>query len=155
LEIIDKAKNKNGIRFCLLFNYGPNNHYTNTVLEKARNIENTNIIDEFLPIDEFKRLYLNSSAFVMNGYRQMAVANILQAIQSGVKIYLNDRNIFKKWLVKEGFILYDVDDLSADIEQNNIKLSYDEMQENISQLNAFTKKYSIADFQSKLGDILR
>ncbi|MEX0778981.1 MAG: hypothetical protein WD491_13100 [Balneolales bacterium] len=150
IKIITKCRNKDKYDYFVFFSYGPLNNYTKAVRETAADVKKVKFIDEFLSDEEFREVYRNASAFVMNSYRQMAMGNIFTAFRNGVKVYLNKRNIIYDWLIKEGFMIYSVEDFTADIEDNNITLSSEDMKYNINQYHKMTRIYNILDFQSKI-----
>lgn len=154
LELIERTKNRRNYNFKLFFNYGQNNKYTQAVRERAGKIEEVGIIEVFLSIEEFRSVYARVAAFVMNSYRQLAMANIFQALRNGVKVYLNHKNIIFDWLKAEGFLVYSIDDFSIDIETNNIRLKEEEVKYNLKQMADLAKKYNKNDFQQEIYKII-
>lgn len=145
-EIISKIKNIENVRFKVFLSYGSKKDYYKVVMKKAGEIEEIDIIEDFLEIDEFENIYKKASAFVMNGYRQMAYGNIFMGLRNGVKIYLNSNNVYFTWLIKEGFLIYNINDLANDIENDDFKLSYDEMKYNFKQCDILFQRYNVYDF---------
>ena len=154
LDIIENSKSSVYYNYHLMFNYGKDNTYAKAVRERAVKLEQVKVIEEFLPIEEFRELYKSISAFVLNGHRQMAMANVFQALRNNVKIYLNEKNVILDWLRKEGFLVYTIDDFASDIENNNIKLNESEIIHNKNRLKAFGQKYNHTDFKNKLLKII-
>jgi len=154
LDVISTIKNKNNIQFKMFLSYGPSKHYYKVVRERANEINEVGVIDEFLKMDEFENIYKKASAFVMNGYRQMAFGNIFMGLRNGVKVYLNSKNIYYHWLLKEGFLIYDVKDLACDIENNEYKLSYNQMRYNFNQCDVLSQKYNVNDFRDNIFKVL-
>jgi len=155
LEILSEYKSDDNIQFLLLFNYGQNNEYSNNVIEKARNIKNITILEDFLCREEFSKLYLTSSAFVMNGYRQMALGNIFEALKNNVKIYLNEKNIIYDWLIKEGFKIFLINNLMDDLNNNQFNLTDQEATYNQNNLKTFAAKYSAVNFRNAIFEIVK
>lgn len=147
IELVDNNPAKSNYNFTLLFNYGPTGQYYKAVKNKVQNKPYYTLIDDFIPPDEFDNFYRNISTLVINGYRQMAVANILLAIRNGVKVYLNDKNILKKWLENEGISVFSITDLDKDLKDGNIQLNYDIAHKNLEQLKKFSERYTKEDFQ--------
>ena len=54
----------------------------------------------------------------------MAGGNIFLAIQNGVKVYLNKRNVFLTWLKNEVILVYTIEDFDQDLKDNNIDSVY-------------------------------
>ena len=94
------------------------------------------------------------SAAVFNAYRQMAMANIFTALQNGVKVYLNNKNITMQWLLNEGFIIYSIDDFAQDLENGNIVLTEDAAKQNSERLHKMVETYTFEDFQNKLVTLI-
>ena len=154
LQLVKNFKNREKYEFLLFFNYGVNNAYSNTVREIAEKIPEVNVLEDFLPMSEFREIYNSVSAFVLNGHRQMAMANIFEAIRNSVKIYLNEKNVILSWLRKEGFLVFTIEDFVNDLESNNINLKESEILHNKKQLEVFAKKYTKEDFQNKILEIV-
>lgn len=155
LEILTKCKCNSDIKFLLLFNYGQNNAYANSVREQASAFGNIEILEEFLSFEEFTKLYLTSSAFVMNGHRQMALGNIFEALKYNVKIYLNEKNIIYHWLINEGFKIFSINDLLRDLNNNQINLTYNEVLFNQNNLKIFVEKYKAENFHNSILEIMK
>lgn len=147
IELIDNNPSKLNYNFILLFNYGPTGRYYHEVKNKVRNKPYFTLIDDFIPPEEFNDFYQNISTLVINGYRQMAGANIMLALRNGVKVYLNDKNIFMQWLKNEGISVFSIDDFDKDLKNGNIQLDYETAEKNLEQLKQFSKKYTKEDFQ--------
>lgn len=154
LEIISKLNSPTRYSFLLFFNYGPIDTYSEDIKAKALEIKGVTILEEFLTKKDYSAKYVQAKAFIMNGYRQMAMNNILNGIRFGVKIYLNKKNIIFDWLIDEGFLIFSIDEFISDYKINNINLSKDEILHNITQYNSLLKKYNKIDFQNKLSNII-
>lgn len=155
IEVIEASEKRDQYQFVLLFNYGPETNYSNKVRNATSGKQYYKIIDNFMPLSEFKGLYKNVSAVVFNGYRQMAMANIFTAFQKGVKVYLNKKNITMQWLLNEGFIIYSIDDFAQDLENGNIILTEDAAKHNSEQLHKMTETYTFENFQNKFLTLIK
>ncbi|MEX0778698.1 MAG: hypothetical protein WD491_05335 [Balneolales bacterium] len=154
LGIISDSKNQLNYTYIIFFSYGSYNIYTDAVRKAANKIKSVKFIERFLAKDDFTEVYTHASAFVMNGYRQMAMGNIFTAICNGLKVYLNEKNIIYHWLKKEGYNIYSIKDFASDIENDNIKFTSEEMKYNIAQYHQMVKKYTVEDFQSKMHSLI-
>lgn len=132
--------------FALLLNYGSQGEYTYQVIERYSNIATARIIENFMPIEEFRTLYDTAAALVINGYRQMAMGNIMTALVKGVKVYLNPKNCMYLWAINEGFKVFDVNKLAEDIANDNVYLSEEEMAHNKHVYSGLSDKYSVQKF---------
>ncbi|SDW84041.1 hypothetical protein SAMN05216556_11119 [Aequorivita viscosa] len=152
-RIIKKSKRFDNYKFNLFFNYGADNDYT----EKVRNKANQNsfvLIEDFLDIQEFSRVYNTATALIINSYRQHALGNILTAISSGTKVYLNRRSSTYKWLKHEGFYISEISELPRDIDNNKVRQTQKEFQHNANCYNQLKENYTQLDFIANVKAIL-
>lgn len=133
--------------FTLLFNYGSLSKYSDDVIKEAKLI-NINLINDFMTLEAFNEFYKNITALCINGYRQMAVANIVTAISLGIKVYLNKKNTYYQWLVNEGVKVYDINQFAIDLRNNNISLNLEEALYNVETMKNLSIKYSVEKFQN-------
>ena len=154
IDLIEKAPNKYNYKFTLLFNYGKNTAYAQAVKAKTANKTHFTLIEDFISPDKFDLFYQNINALVINGYREMAGANIFLAMQNGAKIYLNRKNIHLQWLLNEGFKIFTIQDFENDLNNNSITLDRELAEYNLNQLKIFSKKYTKNDFQRVLHNVL-
>lgn len=153
LDIIKEKSSKHKYKFLMLFNYGQNSYYTNLVRKETSSIKEVEVLENYLPADKFLQLYSDATALVINGYRQMAIANIFSAIKTNTKVYLNDKNIILEWLKEEGFLVFSIKDFISDIDSGTISLTENQGNKNQQQLLDFTKKYNKERFQNTLIEI--
>ncbi len=130
-KLIRSFSRKGDPSFLIFFKFGKLNRYTEIVREEAGNNPNIKLIEDFLPLDEFDNLYRNSSALVINSYRQHALGNIFTGFFSGCKIYLNDRSSTYKWFKSQGFHVFEIDQLKSDILKNDYQLTHEQKEANI------------------------
>ncbi|MDY0142790.1 MAG: hypothetical protein RBR97_12950 [Bacteroidales bacterium] len=154
IKLIEQSKNKENYNFTLLFNYGPENCYTYQIRRIVENKKYFSLVEAFIPPEEFKYFYSKYSALVINGYRQMAMGNIFLAIQSGVKIYLNKKNVVYHWFLNNDFSVFPIDSLTEDIENNNVMLDKSTALHNLEQLKKIAKNYTKEHFQKYVLSIL-
>jgi len=131
--------------FNLFFNYGSSGEYEKQVRNfSARH--KIHLIEEFLSKKDFEKIYEESIALVINSYRQMALGNIMTAIKYGLKIYLNDKNPTKSWLIRNGIKVYTIQEFETDLSMNNLSLSIEEKYENIKNFNKLVDDFSRDEF---------
>lgn len=145
LEIIRLIKEGGHEKFSyeMPFNYGETSLYSNMVLREAELLPNCHVIKEFMPKNEYCQLFSDAAAFVFNAHRQMAMGNIFIAIENNTKVYLNPKNSAYQWLLEEGFAVFSIEDLVDDMNNNNIYISTNESNRNLTALNSLSKKYNI------------
>ncbi|WP_105902595.1 TDP-N-acetylfucosamine:lipid II N-acetylfucosaminyltransferase [Vibrio gangliei] len=94
---------------------------------------NFNVIDSFMPIDDYFNMLLSCQYVVMNHIRQQALGNIIVMLSLGAKVFLKKDNPLYFELKNLGFIIYLIDDiqydsfmipLSTEDMTNNRKLAY-------------------------------
>ncbi|MDP9047863.1 MAG: hypothetical protein M3N14_06985 [Bacteroidota bacterium] len=132
------------------FNYGGINRYTNRLESTIAGIDNVVCIDKFMPITDYENLVSIACAFVLNAYRPMAMWNIFTAMSNGVKVYLNKRNTTYEWLLDEGFLVFNIDQLIVDIGNDNLNLKDHEVGHNLSLFEQLKEKCSIGKFNDTI-----
>ncbi len=137
-------------RFKAFFSYGPENAYTREVRRLASRFPTLQLIEGFMPIEEFTRCYDKAAALVIYAFRQVAMGNIYTALRAGAKVYLPSGNVLFKWLQKEGFILSDVTQFRLDLRNGTIHLSVGEMEQNRKAWVRLTEKYNVAAYTAKV-----
>lgn len=152
LDIIEIVKTYSGYNYIMPFSYGYESTYSDTVRTKAIKIGVT-IQETFLKFEEYTNMLNESSCLIINSYRQMAMGNIILAIEYGMKIYLNKKNIVYHVLVDNGFIISEIMELENDLNQQNITLSMDEMKQNIDRYNTMSDLYKLADFKDAIDHL--
>lgn len=150
IEIIDNNANKKCYNFTLFFNYGSEANYAKEVIKKTVNKNYFTIINNFLNKEDFTKIYQNASTLVINGYRQMAGANILTALYNGVKVYLNNKNVHKQFLENQGFVIFSIEDFKTDLKNNKLGLDKTVALHNIENFKRFSEAYTREDFQRKI-----
>lgn len=154
LRIIKKTKKWKNYKWMLFFNYGSNNYYTDTVRREA-NQKNIVLLENFLSIENFNKIYDNATALVINSYRQHALGNIFTAILNGSKVYLNKKSSTYTWLKHEGFVIGEVSELSKDLKNENVKLTSEEHQHNLNCYNRMKNHYTNDDFIQNILAVLK
>ena len=154
LSQIENARVTAGIEVQLLFNYGEVNSYSRHIAGKVKSMRHVDLVDGFIPYDQFIHFYDCISAFVNNSYRQHALGNIFQSLRSGVKVYLNQKNPTYKWMLSLGFKIYDVASLGHDLTHNNIRLSKEDAWHNLRVYQKVLVDYTKYDFQKGIMNLL-
>lgn len=71
--------------------------------KKLKNIE---VIRDFLSFDDYQNLIVSCGFMVMNHKRQQALGNVIQAIYSGLKVFLNPLSPLYMDLRNKGFYIF-------------------------------------------------
>lgn len=154
INLIEKYETKSNYSFQLLFNYGIQNNYTKEVIKEISNKKHFLVHNKFMDKDTFNSFYENATALVIDGYRQMAVGNIYLAFKKGLKIYLNNKNIYKKFLENQGFKILNIDDFENDLKNDNLIFDREMAQYNFDNFKLFAERYTIEDFQQKIHSMV-
>lgn len=150
IELIQNSNMRSKYQFLMFFSYGENNGYTDEVRAKAAEVREIKVLEDFLASEKFNQLYSDADALVLNGHRQMAMANIFQALRSNAKVYLNNKNVILDWLKEEGFLVFSVNNFISDLDSQKISLTENEAIHNQHQFMKFTAKYNQQEFHNTL-----
>lgn len=158
LNILDLFKNielSPRLQIKMFFSYGSQGEYAEVVKENSQEISQIELIEEFLDQKRFQGIYVKSAALIFNGYRQMAMTNIITAVMTGVKIYLSERNVTYDWLNKIGVKVYSIEsDLVKDLKEGQIYLNNDLTLSNMKNMVEFAQANSKEKFNKHLLEIL-
>jgi hypothetical protein len=144
----------NEVNLKLLFSYGQDNAYADKVRKYANDISSVELIEKFLSTTDFLNLYSSSGALVINGYRQMAMGNIGQALGSGLKIYLNKKNTVYEYLINKNFEVFSIEDFRKDVRNGNVILDRNARIHNYEMLRELYSERTIQDFQRELFKLI-
>lgn len=154
LKLIKKSKRYINYKFIFFFNYGANEHYAQAVRKEAH--EDCFIfIENFLDSDAFNEIYDSASALLINSYRQHALGNIYSALLSGTKVYLNKKSSTFQSLKHDGFIISEINELSKDLDQGDIKLTLEEYKHNINCYMRVKNNYTNVNFIENIITVLK
>lgn len=150
LEIIKRNKNGGDYKAKLLLNYGNRGYYYKKLMQFASSIKDVELIEEFMSIEDFDKLYLKCAALVINSKRQMAGNNIRKALEHGTKVYLNTANSFYEYLKNNNFVVFNIQEFESDFLTGNFLLNKESAQHNFNQLIELTKKNSDKIFRNNV-----
>ncbi|MBB6681541.1 hypothetical protein H4O20_08805 [Aequorivita sp. 609] len=151
LKLFRNTMLPNELKIKMFFSYGIVDEYSHQVKKESEQIPEIELIETFLPKEEFIEIYHHAAALVINGYRQMALDNIVTALMNGVKIYLSEKNVTYSWATKNNFLVYSIEnDLEKDLKCNNIFLSASEKQNNFESLQILMREHSLEKFQNQI-----
>lgn len=140
------VRNIDNYHLFLFFSYGSDNNYTAEVRKLSRTFKKITLQEDFLDLTTFETIFFDASAIVINSYRQHALGNIITAMFSGCKIYLNEKSSTYIWLKENHFIVSKISSLADDISNNKAKLSQNDMEHNIAAYFELQGRYTKADF---------
>lgn len=147
IELIENSHYNNQLSFLIPFSYGMENYYTNEV-KRLVNISQKNIVllENFMPYESYFDFVGGAKAAVFNCHRQMAMGNIFEFINSGVKIYLSKQNVIYHWLKDMGLKIFTIEEFTSDLESDNLELSSEDKEINISTLINISSHFSEEQF---------
>lgn len=153
LEIIEKLADNKSIEKFLFLNYKSRTQYREYLISRIIGLKGFYPITTFLSKKEYTSFYQKLDALALNSYRQMAVGNIFTAFQYGVKVYLNKKNLYYYFLLENGFLVFDIDDLKFDVDNKTLSLSKDQIIQNHKAIDDLREKYSVEKFVTSIIDI--
>lgn len=105
-EKLSKIDNIGGKIICPL-SYG-NNKYARAINELGVSIWGDRFIGikDFLPLDEYNKLFLSANTFIYGNWRQEAVGNILVSLFLGGRVFLDIRNPLYSFYQRCGIIIF-------------------------------------------------
>lgn len=119
-----------GWSICMPLSYGGDPEYNSIVEQKAHSLwgDSFRPLKQFLPLDEYNSIVLNSKASVYGHWREEAFGNIVLSLYTGSKVFLSRNNPYYEGLRGLGFIVYELETISKD--EIDIPMTVDEKEHN-------------------------
>jgi dTDP-N-acetylfucosamine:lipid II N-acetylfucosaminyltransferase len=155
IKKMDKRPKTSEYKIIVPFSYGPSGDYALGIRSILSDKENYTLLEDFLPLSDYRNIIERAYALVINSYRQIGMDNIFMAIESGVKVYLNRKNIIYTWLNHEGIKVHSVESLMTDLDKGEIRLSPLEIESNIQALCDLKERYPKSQFQKIMFEKVR
>lgn len=157
IEAIDilREKNLSNKKVITPLSYGSEVYGRHIVEYGIKNLSSSFLpLLDYMQIDEYMNLISSCGYVVMNHMRQQAMGNIYKMLSSGAKIFLRTENPVYSFLLREGFIVYSIDELRE--ETPFIPLSEKEkMLNNTLVNNLLSKEKVINEVKIFINTILR
>jgi hypothetical protein len=101
-----------------------------TCVKKGLQADNLkiNILTDFIPHDEYFKMFNRCSYAVYGVLRQEAMGNIYVALREGLKVFLYKDSIVYKHLLRQGYCIFAIEDI--DESSFNVPLSLCEIEQN-------------------------
>lgn len=117
-------------RIIVPLSYSGNEKYRESVINYGKKCfgEWFKPLLEYLPLDEYNKLFLSAKAFVFGNLRQEAVGNMIIAMYLGARLFLEKENPMYRYYTSLGLKLNSLEELSLDL--INKPLSKDEVETN-------------------------
>jgi hypothetical protein len=161
IDIIEHSGVSEDVSFLVPFSYGHgrrysrNWFYSNAVRHRVtRSLNNFHLLEDFLPRETYYELIASVKGAVFNSYRQMALGNIFALLSSGVKVYLNTRNVIYHWFVDFGLEVYTIENLRADLESGCFELKTIDKTANTIAMERLRQEYNREKFTKDILEAL-
>jgi dTDP-N-acetylfucosamine:lipid II N-acetylfucosaminyltransferase len=156
IDIIENARFSEQLRFLIPFSYGVELYYTREIRLRVKNAKkNIELLENFMSYDAYFDLVSTAKAAVFNGYRQMAMGNICEAINSGLKVYLNTHNVIYQWLKDSGIKIFTIEEFASDLESNNLELESEDKERNIGNLSKMLSQSTGEKFLTAISTFIK
>lgn len=101
-------------RMIIPLSYGGVQRYKNAVVKGYMKSfsNNADFIFDYMPLQEYNKLFLNLKTMIMPSWRQESVGTIVMGLYLGVKIFMSNRSPLYDSYKKDGFILYELENTS-------------------------------------------
>jgi len=113
IDILSKMEllNRNII---IPLNYGNSEirNYISTYAKKRLGENHIEVLETFIPFDEYHKIILSCDVVIMNHKRQQALGNIVQALISGAHLFLNSSSPIFQFLTENDFYVTAFNDKS-------------------------------------------
>lgn len=110
--------NKKGIsgKIVVPLSYNGNDQYREMVLNKGTELFGPAFspLLDFMPLNEYNKVLLQSNAFVFGNFRQEAVGNILIALYIGGRVYLSEKNPLLRFYKSLGLVIFSTEEISEE-----------------------------------------
>ncbi len=113
LDLLRKLKVRDRYIFVPLSYGSAGINYRNEIIRIGKAYFGDNFVPilDFLPSEEYNRIIYSCEFMIMNHYRQQALGNILEGLNSKVTIYLNEKNPIYDYLTINGILIGNINDL--------------------------------------------
>lgn len=111
IDVLKKLYFARNRTIIIPLNYGDMNYKefvkSNDVLSDFSDIR---ILDSFLPLGEYKEIINSCSIAIFGMIRQQAIGNVIICLFKGLKVFLYKDSIIYKSLIRDGFLVYTIED---------------------------------------------
>lgn len=126
LDALSKFKDED-IRIHIPLSYG-DARYGETVKSKAVSVfgEKVEVLDKFMPPDEYNQLLARMDIGIFNNNRQQALGNLVYLFATGAKVYLNDDGPLYEIFAGMGISAHPIDHLAQTDFEELVAIDHDE-----------------------------
>jgi dTDP-N-acetylfucosamine:lipid II N-acetylfucosaminyltransferase len=159
IDIIDLIENvhcSDQLHFLIPFSYGVEMNYTREIRQRVKNSQKRiELLENFMSYESYFTLVSKAKAAVFNGFRQMAMGNVCESINSGTKVYLNTHNIIYQWFRSFGVQIFTIEEFASDLESDNLELDSEDKEKNIFALNHMLSQFTIEQLLTEINTFIR
>lgn len=125
-----------GKKIILPLNYGDKNYKLKVKTAAIQRFgSNVQILDSFMPVDDYDRILLQCRNVIVGSMRQQAVGTIITSMYMGANIFIFKDSINYKYFKGHGFHIFTVEELASKPELLDHKLSEDQINANREKIN--------------------
>jgi hypothetical protein len=161
-EVVDMLSSLNLVdrEIILPLSYG-SPAYKKRLLKKLKAFDNLtfNVLEGFMPKNEYFNLLSGCDVVIMNHVRQQAGANIGVMLYMGAKVFLNSKSPFHEFYKSKGAVIYTIEDIEKDssilyrkLDDESVQVNRDVVSSTASRENTDRKTKSLIqtlmDYQS-------
>ncbi len=88
------------------------------------------VLDDFMPLDEYNRRMNKCGFVIMNHVRQQALGNIIAMLYRGAKVFLREESILYSYFKSEGVVIFSVQELELNPELLDSHLNINDIEHN-------------------------
>ena len=96
---------------------------------------NVQILDSFMPVDDYDRILIQCRNVIVGSMRQQAVGTIITSMYMGANIFIFEDSINYKYFKDHGFHIFTVEELASKPELLDQKLSEEQINANREKIN--------------------
>lgn len=117
-DVFNVLKNRAILNKCIVpCSYG-NDTYLSKLKDVLKNMQNVQVLDTFVPYEEYSKMLKACRVGVFGHLRQQAMGNIVTCMLHGSKVFLWRDSVAYQYFKSEGYIIYTIDD---DLTNENIQ----------------------------------
>lgn len=101
-------------KIIMPLSYGGFPEYKNDVMAEYKNsfAEKIVFLLDYMPLNEYNRIFQNIKTMVMTAWRQESIGTITMGLYMGIKIYMSKKSPLYLSLKEEGFYLYEIESVN-------------------------------------------
>lgn len=127
--------------------YGGKRSYIEDVIGKYGEIYSDKMVflRNYMPLSEYNKIFLRLKTMVLASWRQESIGTIFMGLYLGIKIYMSNKSPLFQSLLEEGFVLFDIENVTKD----SFAVDLSEEQKNMNR-SLLLKNYGEGVFEKEL-----